>query len=563
MEQVRVVLAVVLSVFVLLVWQALFMPQPQKQGPNTNGTKTQKSVNGAEQKPDKQPGLTAEPERKATADVVHEPGPVVEAAEQLASPPVLVETDLYVARISGNGARVSGFMLKRYRETNDPDSPLKHLVSEKNPRGTIGITMDGSGLSGVDSGPYVTDVTGSLVVTGAPRSITWSRHFKNGVVVEKRYTFTPGSYMIGLEVTVKNGSGSVLPGRLGVMLARYFPEKHASRFVFEGPCALVGGKELHEIKLKDIAKKGVVSGKLDWISIQNRYFMSALIPEAPSEAVMRAGRTQDHVVTATYLASGDSIAPDSARTYRFKVFMGPKSVSLLHKAGYHLDRAVNFGMFDFLARPCLWLMNLIYRFIPNYGVAIILLTILFKLIFWPLGNKSYKSMADMKRLQPLMAEIREKYKNDRKKMNEEVMNLYRTYKINPLGGCLPMLVQIPVFFAFYRMLYQAIELRHAPFCLWINDLSAPDRLFHFNISVPIMTPPVGIPVLTLVMGLTMIVQQKLQPPAGDPTQAKMMMLMPVVFTFIFINFPSGLVLYWLVNNIISIFQQYYITRKNA
>ncbi len=172
-------------------------------------------------------------------------------------------------------------------------------------------------------------------------------------------------------------------------------------------------------------------------------------------------------------------------------------------------------------------------------------------------------MHEMKKLQPLMQEIREKYKHDKKKMNEQVMGLYRTYKINPLGGCLPMVVQIPIFFALYRMLYESIELRHAPFMLWIKDLSAPDRLFRFNFSVPFMEPPYGIPVLTIIMGATMLLQQKMSPPMGDPTQAKLMMLMPVVFTFIFINFSSGLVLYWLVNNVLSIAQQYYITKKLA
>jgi YidC/Oxa1 family membrane protein insertase len=172
-------------------------------------------------------------------------------------------------------------------------------------------------------------------------------------------------------------------------------------------------------------------------------------------------------------------------------------------------------------------------------------------------------MSQMKKLQPLIQEIKEKYGSDRKKINEETMKLYKTYKINPLGGCLPMLVQLPVFLALYRMLYQAIELRHAPFFGWINDLSAPDRLFRFDFSIPFMQPPYGIPVLTLVMGASMLLQQKMSPPMGDPTQAKMMMLMPLVFTFIFINFSSGLVLYWLVNNIISMAQQYYITQKTT
>jgi YidC/Oxa1 family membrane protein insertase len=162
-----------------------------------------------------------------------------------------------------------------------------------------------------------------------------------------------------------------------------------------------------------------------------------------------------------------------------------------------------------------------------------------------------------------MAEIREKYKNDRKKMNEEMMGLYKTYKVNPLGGCLPMLAQIPVFIAFYRMLYQSIELRHAPFLLWINDLSAPERLFPVDVSIPFMQPPAGIPVLTIIMGATMFLQQKMQPPPGDPAQAKMMMLMPIFLTVIFINFPSGLVLYFIVNNLFSIFQQHYVTRKTS
>jgi YidC/Oxa1 family membrane protein insertase len=208
-------------------------------------------------------------------------------------------------------------------------------------------------------------------------------------------------------------------------------------------------------------------------------------------------------------------------------------------------------------------MNWLYGFIPNYGIAIIILTLITKVILWPLGTKSYRSMNDMKRLQPLMAEIREKHKNDRPRMNQEIMLLYRTYKVNPVGGCLPMVFQIPVFFALYRMLYSAIELRHAPFFGWITDLSAPDRLFNFGFSIPFMEPPYGIPVLTIVMGATMFLQQKMSPAPGDPAQAKMMMFMPIVFTFIFINFSSGLVLYWLVNNIFSISQQFYISKKFA
>jgi YidC/Oxa1 family membrane protein insertase len=191
------------------------------------------------------------------------------------------------------------------------------------------------------------------------------------------------------------------------------------------------------------------------------------------------------------------------------------------------------------------------------------MTIIIKVLLWPLGTKSYKSMNEMKRVQPLISEIREKYKDDKKRQNQEMMGLYKTYKINPMGGCLPMLMQLPVFFALYRMLYQAIELRHAPFFGWINDLSAPDRLFNFDFAIPLMQPPYGIPVLTIIMGVSMFLQQKMSPPPGDPTQAKIMMVMPIAFTFIFINFSSGLVLYWLVNNILSMGQQFYIQKKYA
>ena len=203
------------------------------------------------------------------------------------------------------------------------------------------------------------------------------------------------------------------------------------------------------------------------------------------------------------------------------------------------------------------------HYINNYGVSIILLTILIKILFWPLTHKSYKSMGEMKKLQPRMAKIREKYKDNKQQMNREMMALYKTYKVNPMGGCLPMVIQIPVFFALFRILGNAIELRHAPFMLWINDLSAPDRLFNLPFQVPLMAPPTGIPVLTLLMGASMFLQQKMTPTPGDPTQAKIMMFLPIIFTFMFINFPSGLVLYWLVNNILSIGQQYRIQKRSA
>ena len=399
-------------------------------------------------------------------------------------------------------------------------------------------------------------------IQDAAQKITFAWKSDGGVVVEKAYTFSPDSYMIDLDVTIKNGSDRSIQDKLFVALRGPTPAD-TRMYGFEGPSTLIDGK-LEEIDIKDIAEKNTFSGNLRWIAIQDRYFMMSVIPDqAEDGASMRLFLKGDDLLEAQYVGLADDIRPGTQHTYKYALFFGPKSMEILNNMGHDLGKALNFGMFTVLAKPCVWIMNKLYSVIPNYGIAIIILTIFIKIILWPLGSKSYKSMSEMKKIQPLMKDIREKYKNDKKKMNEEVMSLYRTYKINPLGGCLPMVVQLPVFFALYRMLYQAIELRHAPFFLWIDDLSAPDRLFNFGFSIPFMEPPYGIPVLTIIMGATMLLQQKMSPPMGDPTQAKMMMFMPLIFTVIFINFSAGLVLYWLVNNILSISQQYYIQKKFA
>jgi len=368
---------------------------------------------------------------------------------------------------------------------------------------------------------------------------------------------------MGLEIKVKNLGLKPIEENLTLSLRTSLKAAQKSSYVFSGPAALIDG-ELKEIKTKKIASEGSsYAGRITWVASEDQYFVSAIIPEEPQKASMRLSLTPREVLEATYVDPSPPVAPGTERTYRYKLYFGPKSLQALGSEGSELGRILDFGFFDIIAKPLLHAMNFIHRYIPSYGIAIILITIIVKILFWPLSNKSYQSMSQMKRLQPKMAEIRAKYKHDKKMMNQELMGLYKVYKVNPLGGCLPMILQIPVFFAFYKMLYQAIELRHAPFFLWITDLSAPDRLFHFSFKIPMMTPPYGIPVLTIIMGASMFFQQKMSPPPGDPAQAKMMMFMPIFFTFIFINFPSGLVLYWLVNNILSMAQQYYISKKMA
>jgi YidC/Oxa1 family membrane protein insertase len=418
-----------------------------------------------------------------------------------------------------------------------------------------------SGLStGLENAVFQANLNGDqLSLTDGSRELVFSYTAADGVQFEKAYKFSANSYVIGFEVRIVNRGDKPIKDSLIVGLKNTMGAKKSS-YVFEGPAALVD-RSLQQIEMDDIAKKGNLSGNIRWISVESRYFMLGLIPLKEQAAAVRISSLPNHMVESRYIEPEQTIAPGAQDAYQYELYFGPKSLQYLKQAGHDLDKAIDFGTFDLLAKPCLWLLNYLYSVIPNYGVAIIILTVLTKVLLWPLGTKSYKSMSQMKKMQPLIQEIREKYKNDKKKMNEAVMGLHKTYGINPLGGCLPMVVQIPFFFALYRMLDQAIELRHAPFFGWITDLSAPDRLFDFGFSIPFMDPPYGIPVLTLIMGATMLWQQKMTPATGDPTQAKMMMLMPVVFTFIFINFSSGLVLYWLVNNVLSIGQQMYTQKK--
>jgi len=556
MDQMRLLIAIVLSVLVFLVWQLFFVDKEA-------GQKSAKKVEQPTVK--EEPVKEAKPYPKEQKVVEPEKTGVTEA--QVSKPAriprtITVDAPYYRVKLSEEGAGFTSFVLKKYRDTVQKDSPLKELLPHKDSIETVTMGFAGNSLPDLDNAVFSTNLNSdSINIEDAAKEITFYWKSSQGVVVQKTYKFSPDSYVIGLDIAIKNGSERSIQDKLFVAVNSAIP-KVKQRYGFEGPSVLID-KKVEEIKIKKIADKNTYTGNVKWIALQDRYFMMSIIPERSGESSMRLKLKGEDLIEAQYLTPEDDIGPDTQHTYQFLLFFGPKSMKILGEAGHDLSKALNFGMFDFLAKPCVWLMNKLYSVIPNYGIAIIILTILIKLVLWPLGSKSYKSMSEMKKIQPLMKEIREKYKNDKKKMNEEVMSLYRTYKINPLGGCLPMVVQLPVFFALYRMLYQAIELRHAPFFLWIVDLSAPDRLFRFDFAVPFMEPPYGIPVLTIIMGATMLLQQKMSPPMGDPTQAKMMMFMPLIFTVIFINFSSGLVLYWLVNNILSIAQQYYIQKKFA
>jgi YidC/Oxa1 family membrane protein insertase len=560
MEQMRLLLAIVLSFLVFVVWQWLVVEpemakQVQDQGSQVESPSSPEGTDDTTASPPAAPAVTP-----VTPMPIQTPPP---ASDARTARTIVVETPLYTITLNEKGAVLDDFILKRYRETVDSDGPLKHMIDERARQINMGTGwVGGSGIAGMENAVYTLGTSEDRLVLGeSKKTLDFQWVNSEGVSVLKQFVFSPDSYLIELNVTIANRSTTGIVGQPAVKIGQVIGDPD-SRITFEGPMALMDGT-LEEIKVKDIADKPDISGSFRWIGITDRYFMTALITEESASATMKMEKVGDDMIISQLVLAETAIASGEAKTFAYKAFIGPKDTETLKTANYELGEAVNFGMFDFLAKPFLWIMNQIYKVIPNYGIAIIILTLITKIILFPLGNKSYKSMNDMKRMQPLMTEIREKYKDDKKKMNEETMALYRTYKINPMGGCLPMVVQLPVFFALYRMLYQAIELRHAPFFGWINDLSAPDRLFQFGFSIPFMEPPYGIPVLTIVMGATMFLQQKMSPPPGDPTQAKLMMFMPLIFTVIFINFSAGLVLYWLINNIFSIAQQYYIQKKYA
>jgi len=552
MEQVRFFLALILSFIVLYVWQVVFMPQENKQI-ITNHEKDIQSQDVSIQNDNKQAAkdisfLKEELTLNEKVDIK----PIEQARV------ISVESPLYIIKISEKGASFRSMFLKEYFETLNQDSNLKCIINQE-AEGTVLIDVLNKSIAQVRDGIYQANVSQDNVIVDSPKEIVFSYTSQYGVVIQKTYLFNPNSFIIGLRVSILNQSEFALKDQFILSLHKQVP-KEISSYIFEGPAALMN-KELHEIAINKIHKKNFFSGSFDWIGLEDRYFASCIIPLEHKEGDWRISlKNNEKNMETQFQLPSMTIQPNTTEHITMDLFFGPKRLDLFNKMDNSLSSMINYGWFDFIARPCLYLMNYIHKYIPNYGIAIIILTILIKLIFWPLGTKSYKSMNQMKKLHPMMMKIREKYKNDRKKMNEEIMGLYRTYKVNPMSGCLPMLIQIPVFIALYRMLSQAIELRHAPFVGWINDLSAPDRLFRFD-YIPFMQEPYGIPVLTIIMGGTMFLQQKMSPAPEDPMQAKMMMWLPVVFTVIFINFPAGLVLYWLVNNVASILQQSYINKK--
>ena len=473
---------------------------------------------------------------------------------------ITVETDTYIAVFTSIGGRVKSFRLKQYPVTLSPDSPLMEMVNA----GTYGelpfvLSLSGREATLTDAAlPYAVEgaATGAplFVRAGDEGELVFTGSHASGAVFTKTFTFSGEGYGVGLTVDVAH-----FPFKASTLSLAWLEGSHSesksSYYDVYGPVALIGRTFEYENAWDWEAGDSYGPGNIRWAGFTNSYFLAGIMPQA--------GQTQDVEAAQLFFSDEDGTletrlsTPWSGETVSYTLYVGPKDTAALNAVDPAFDRAIDFGWSHFIARPLVSLLRILYGVTGNYGIAIILLTVMVKLVFFPLSNKSFKSMTAMKKLQPQMERLREQHKDDKQKLNQEMMELYKRYEVNPLGGCIPMIVQLPVFIGLYQGLLYAIELRQAPFFGWIEDLSQPDRLG--ALAIPFVDPP-GIPVLTLLMGGSMIIQQMMTPTMGDPTQQKMMLLMPVIFTVMFVNFPAGLVLYWLINNVLSVAQQHWYTK---
>ena len=460
---------------------------------------------------------------------------------------IVTETPLYRAAWSTRGGRLASLKLKRYKESLSEGANMVEMIKTPMP----GLTITG-GMSD-DNLIYTASSHGTVVVDHTPYQLTFTAQMAQGIIVKKVFTIDPAGYLIGYRNTLENQTDTPLALGTNLTLADRFPvEGEGSRYTFEGP-ALLNGKHLEEFKLSKIKKPGAYrefSGQIKWFGFEDKYFLKAVIIKDAPQTTVTIRRTDEKSVKQTCALPGVNIKPGYAQTQELALFVGPKVLGTLKASGYELGKALDFGFFDIIAKPLLISLNWIEKYVGSYGLGIIILTFLIKILLYPLTLKSFTSMKELQKVQPLMKEIQQKYKDDKQKLNQALMKLYQEHKINPMGGCLPMLLQIPILFALYRVFLSSIELRHTPFHIWgtwLPDLSAKDPYY--------ITP--------ILMGLSWFVQQKMTPAPGDPMQQKIMMFMPIVFTVMFLNFPSGLVIYWLVSNILSILQQAYINRVHA
>jgi YidC/Oxa1 family membrane protein insertase len=529
----RALIAVAISLAILIGYQLLISHYYPAPPPQIDEKREQK----APETPPPAPTPTPTPQPPAVQQTKPEAAAKPQAARE-----VTVETDDYIALFTSRGARIKSFKLKHYRATVDEKSPALEMVpAVPGIPYPLGLEISGATPFNDENVAYSVDGGDQHLSGGQKGRLIFQAQTATGVTLTKEFAFTGQGYAIGLQTSASGGAPAVL------LTADARPAGPNSDAPFEGLLADINGKLVREHG--DALKAKEWTGAVGWAGFGHTYFLMALLPDKNAEQKIAVHETGPAVSMALGGAAGSGKAS-------YTLFMGPKELDILKSMGRDLERSIDFGWFSFISIPLLYTMHFFQRFTGSYGLDIILLTVLIKLLLAPLTHKSMTSMKQMQKLQPQMERLKEKYKDDKEGLNKEIMELYRRNGVNPFGGCLPMLLQFPVFIGLYNALRTPIELRHAPF-LWIKDLSRPDWE---SLPIHVAGWHLGVPILTLLMGASMFLQQWMTPSAGDPNQRRMMMMMPLVFTFMFINFPSGLTIYWLVNNLLSIGQQYLINR---
>jgi YidC/Oxa1 family membrane protein insertase len=567
------ILAIVLSMVVLFAWQFFFVPEtpPTEQQAQEQSDQALPTPSAGSDVP--QPSATPQPGAGTAPQPEGSPTGQTRAQALAASPRIKIETPSVRGSIALKGARLDDLTLKDYRVTVDPDSEQVILLSPAGgphayyaERGFVGAGGDTQTLP---TGDTLWTADGQTTLTpSSPVTLTYDNgeglKFTRTISVDDKYMFT-------IDDTVTNtGTEAVTLYPYGLVSRHELPEVQGFYILHEGLIGVVDDG-LEEISYSSAIedKPATFKSENGWLGITDKYWATVVVPEQgkPFDAKFAGTETGDRTRFQTdYLMGPLSVAPGATSQVSGQVFAGAKEVNVVdgYASTYDIpkfDLLIDWGWFYFMTKPMFYALDYFYRLVGNFGVSILIVTLLIKLVLFPLANKSYVSMSRMKKLAPEMQKIKERYADDRMRQQQAMMEMYKKEKVNPASGCLPILVQIPVFFALYKVLFVTIEMRHAPFFGWIQDLSAPDPTSIFNLFglIP-WEPPLFLMIgaWPLIMGLTMWFQMKLNPAPPDPVQQKIFTWMPVIFTYLLASFPAGLVIYWAWNNTLSILQQSFI-----
>ncbi len=547
MDTSRLLIAILLSLGLVFVYQELVLkrmyppPKPgQQQIPNATASGAIVGANGQPTTP--APPVFVPPLAAALAGTSKAPEKLIE-----------VDTDLYKAVFTTHGGRLKSLQLKQYRETAATGSPLYEMVrATGNDELPLGVLLNNDGKAADDRDlAYASNMPDKVEIRDSQHAtINLSAQTTDGAIIEKTFTFDGDKYAFDMEAAVKAPKP---PASIGLAMMEPLAERGEGYYDIPALQADVGDKVLNENEKS--LKKGIppMSGRIAFVGFGDRYFLNAVMPQSPNSGTL----AMEFLGTE---ASARLVFP-GATSVKTRIYMGPKKLEALEAVSPILTKSINFGWASILALAFLRVLKVFHIFVPNWGWDIILMTLGLRILMLPMSIKGQRSMIRMQRLQPQMERLRAQFKDDSERLNKEMVDLYKRNHVNPVGGCAPMIIQLPVFIGLYEALLNAVDLRHAPFIFWMKDLSAPD-------CFPIASMPQlpfmhchGIPVLVLLMGVSAYFQQAMTPTQPDPNQQRMMMLSPIIFTIFFVNFPAGLSLYYFASNMLGVIQQFVLNRE--